>query len=169
MLDQKKIGSFLKELRKEKGMTQEQLAERLNTSGRTVSRWETGFNMPDLDILIWLADYYEVDIKELLDGERKNGKMNKEVEETILKVADYSNNEKQKLARRMCCFFILGCITFVIYLVIEALGMADEGITEHIASFALGISFGVMFCGVLYTSGWMAKFSAFKRRLTQRG
>lgn len=41
-MDQKKIGSFLKELRKEKGITQEQFAENLNVSGRTVSRWETG-------------------------------------------------------------------------------------------------------------------------------
>jgi transcriptional regulator with XRE-family HTH domain len=41
-MDQKKIGSFLKELRKEKDITQEQLAEKINVSGRTVSRWETG-------------------------------------------------------------------------------------------------------------------------------
>ena len=44
-MDQKKIGSFLKELRKEKGITQEQFAENLNVSGRTVSRWETGTNV----------------------------------------------------------------------------------------------------------------------------
>lgn len=41
-MDQKRIGSFLKELRKEKGITQEQVAEKLNVSARTVSRWETG-------------------------------------------------------------------------------------------------------------------------------
>ena len=74
-MDQRKIGSFLKELRKEKGLTQEQLAEKMNVSGRTVSRWETGSNMPDLDILIELSDLYDVDIRELLDGERKSEKM----------------------------------------------------------------------------------------------
>ena len=47
-MDQMKIGVFLKELRKEKNLTQEQLAERLHVSGRTVSRWETGKNMPDI-------------------------------------------------------------------------------------------------------------------------
>ena len=56
-MDQKKIGSFLKELRKEKGLTQEQLAERLKVSSRSVSRWETGNNMPDLSILVELSDF----------------------------------------------------------------------------------------------------------------
>ena len=56
-MDQKKTGSLLKELRKEKGMTQEQLAEYLNVSGRTISRWETGANLPDLDLLVTLSDY----------------------------------------------------------------------------------------------------------------
>ena len=57
-MDQKKIGSFLKELRKEKGLTQEQLAELMYVSDRTVSRWETGSNLPSLDILIRISDYY---------------------------------------------------------------------------------------------------------------
>ena len=62
-MNQKKIGEFLKQLRKEKGLTQEQLAEQFYVSGRTVSRWETGSNMPDLSVLVELADYYEVDIR----------------------------------------------------------------------------------------------------------
>ena len=54
-MDQKKIGVFLKELRKEKGITQEEFAENLNVSGRTVSRWETGTNMPDISVLVDIA------------------------------------------------------------------------------------------------------------------
>ncbi len=73
-MDMKKIGGFLRRLRKEKGLTQEQLAEILFVSGRTVSRWETGTNMPDLSILILLAELYDVEIKEILDGERRKGK-----------------------------------------------------------------------------------------------
>ena len=68
-MDQKKIGLFLKELRKEKGLTQQQLAEIMNVSNRSISRWETGSNMPDLDLLISIANYYDVDLKEILDGE----------------------------------------------------------------------------------------------------
>ena len=69
-MNQSKIGQFLKELRKEKGITQEQLAEQFNLFRRTVSRWENGNNMPDLDMLLALADFYEVDIREIMDGER---------------------------------------------------------------------------------------------------
>lgn len=85
----------MKELRKEKGLTQEQFAEQFNVSRRSVSRWETGNNMPDLDTLVEMADYYEIDLRELLDGERKSEKMNKELKETVLKVAEYSNIEKK--------------------------------------------------------------------------
>lgn len=58
MMNQKNIGEFLKCLRKEKGLTQEQLAERFSVSSRTVSRWETGSNMPDVGMLVELADFF---------------------------------------------------------------------------------------------------------------
>ena len=70
--------SFLKQCRKEKNLTQEQLAEKFEVSARTVSRWETGINMPDLSILVQLAEYYDVEMRELLDGERSQT-MNKEM------------------------------------------------------------------------------------------
>ena len=83
-MDTKKIGAFLKQCRKEKNLTQEQLAEKFGVSARTVSRWETGSNMPDLSILVELADYYDIEIKELLDGERSST-MNKEMKEKSFK------------------------------------------------------------------------------------
>ena len=83
-MDQMKIGAFLKKLRKEKNLTQEQLAEQFNVSGRTVSRWETGINMPDISILVNLAEFYNVGIPEIIDGERKGEKMNEEVKEKVI-------------------------------------------------------------------------------------
>ena len=56
-MDTKKCGAFLKELRREKGLTLQALAEALGVSGRTVSRWETGVNLPDLDLLLELSDF----------------------------------------------------------------------------------------------------------------
>lgn len=104
-MDQQKIGRFIKELRKEKGLTQEKTAEQFQVSRRTVSRWETGSNLPDLDVLIEMADYFEVDLRELLDGERTENRMNKELEETVLKVADYSNEEKNRLMKNLHFFY----------------------------------------------------------------
>lgn len=164
-MDQKKVGLFFKELRKEKGVTQEQLAEKLNVSGRTVSRWETGTNMPDLDILIEIADFYGVDIRELIDGERKSEKMNKEIEETVLKVADYSNEEKNRLMRKLHLFSWIGVISFAVFLVLDVSGAADSGVLEHIASFCCGVSFGMLIIAVIYTSRHIYNFQAFKRRL----
>ncbi len=104
-MNQIKIGSFLKELRKEKGLTQGQLAEQLNISNRSVSRWETGSTMPDISIIIELAEFYEVDIKEIIDGERKSEDMDKEMIETLEKVGEYTSNEKKKMIK--CLKFIL--------------------------------------------------------------
>lgn len=67
-MDQKSIGRFLRELRVGRGLTQEQAAAELGVSARTVSRWETGTNLPDLEVLVCLADFYGVSIREVLDG-----------------------------------------------------------------------------------------------------
>ena len=83
-MDQQKIGEFLKTLRKEKDLTQEELADKMNVSRRTVSRWETGSNLPDLSILVELADLYDVDMREIFNGERKNETMDKDLKETML-------------------------------------------------------------------------------------
>ncbi|MBE6774128.1 MAG: helix-turn-helix transcriptional regulator [Ruminococcaceae bacterium] len=115
-MDMKKIGSFLKALRKEKGITQEQLAEKLGVAGRTVSRWETASNMPDLSILIQLADFYDIEVGEILDGERKDKAMDKEVKEALTKIADYSNDEKQKAVN--VYKFSLGAMFFIGYLIV---------------------------------------------------
>ena len=98
-MDQSKIGAFLKSLRKEKGFTQKQLAEQMSVSSRTVSRWETGSNMPDISLLIELADFYDVDIREIIDGERKNDMIAQEAKDVLEQVADYTDAEKKKLLK----------------------------------------------------------------------
>ena len=110
MIDQIKIGGFLRELRKEKELTQEQLAEKFGVSSRSVSRWENGNTMPELGILVELADYYEVDIKEIIDGERKSEIMKKEEKETLRKVADYAEAEKKLVVKRRCIVTFIGTL-----------------------------------------------------------
>lgn len=64
------FGRFISELRKEKGMTQLQLAEKLNVTDKAVSRWETGKNFPDIEIFADLSNILEVSVSELLEGKR---------------------------------------------------------------------------------------------------
>lgn len=106
-MDQKKIGSFLKELRKEKGITQEEFAENLNVSGRTVSRWETGTNMPDISLLIEIAEFFDVSIPEIINGERKSEIMNEEVKEVADKLSDYANAEKETIIKNIRSYSIM--------------------------------------------------------------
>ncbi len=69
-MDQEKIGRFICTIRKQQGMTQEQLGEHLGVTNKTVSRWETGKYMPDIDKLQELSAILGISINELLAGER---------------------------------------------------------------------------------------------------
>ena len=100
-MDQIKIGSLLRELRNEHNLSQEQLAEKFNVSSRSISRWENGNTMPDISIMIELADYYDIDIRELLSGERESDKMDENLKETLVMVADYTEEEKAKILKKV--------------------------------------------------------------------
>ena len=69
-MDMNKLGAFLQSLRKEHGMTQEQLGEKLHVSGKTISRWETGAYMPPVESLLALSELYGLSVNELVAGER---------------------------------------------------------------------------------------------------
>ncbi len=119
-MEQEKIGLFLRTLRKEKHLTQEMLAEQLNVAGRTVSRWETGSNMPDISMLVQLAEYYQVNIPEIIDGERKSEKMNQETRETAIKMAEYSSH-KEKIEKRKVASYLFAL--FGVFIIISALAI----------------------------------------------
>ena len=69
-MDMTKMGTFLQTLRKEQGLTQEQLGEKLHISSKTISRWETGTYMVPVDMLLALSELYGVSMNELVAGER---------------------------------------------------------------------------------------------------
>ena len=100
-MDQIKIGAFLKELRKEHNLSQEQLAEKFNVSSRSISRWENGNTMPDISLMIELADFYDIDIRDLLSGGRKSEKMNEDLKETLEMVAEYTEADKAKILKKV--------------------------------------------------------------------
>ena len=69
-MDTKKIGSFLKQLRIENHLTQEQLGQQIGVTNKTISRWETGNYLPPIECLILLSDFYKISINEILSGKR---------------------------------------------------------------------------------------------------
>ncbi|MBQ9937985.1 MAG: helix-turn-helix transcriptional regulator, partial [Oscillospiraceae bacterium] len=69
-MDQIKVGKFIAQLRKEKGITQEELGRRIGVTNKTVSRWENGNYMPDIEMLQLLSEQFGVTIEELIAGER---------------------------------------------------------------------------------------------------
>ncbi len=119
-MDQINIGVFLKELRKEKELTQEQLAEKLNVSSRTVSRWETGSNMPDIGMLVEMAVFFDVSIPEIISGERKSENMNQETRETAVAMAEYGRNAV-KIGKQKVIGILMSA--FGIFIIVSALSI----------------------------------------------
>ena len=122
-MDQKKTGQFLKTLRKEKQITQEALAEILHVSNRTVSRWETGSNMPDISLLVELAEFYQVSITEIIDGERKSENMDQETKMTAIKMAEYSKQELAAEKRKIVSVLLM---IFGVFIMLSALAIAPN-------------------------------------------
>lgn len=149
-MDTIKIGNFLRELRKEKNLTQEQLADVFNVSARTVSRWETGSNMPDISILMEIADYYNLDVREILNGERSN-----EIpadSSAIKDIAEYADKDKEKLATKTRFYAIAGIIGIVTYLCLRAFGNPDNIIINLIASLSLISVYTALASSLIFTT-----------------
>ena len=168
-MNQQKIGSFLKELRKQKGITQEQLAEHFGVSNRSVSRWENGNNMPDMDILIEISDYYDVDLREILNGERKGETMNNEVKDTVLQAVDYTNTENEKYNRRVGICNAIGFVLLIVYMILRDTQIYEENqLVENVVSAMQGMAIGMLFVGLIMSSHYGVKIRAFKRRLLRK-
>ena len=162
-MDTIKIGNFLRELRKEKNLTQEQLADVFNVSARTVSRWETGSNMPDISILVEIADYYQLDVREILNGERS-----KELpaDTSALKdVAEYADKEQEKLALHTRIYAIAGIVGMITYLCLRTFGNSDNIIVNLVASVALILVYAALASSLIYTS---ARLQTLQRKIKMK-
>lgn len=164
-MDQQKVGSFLKELRREKGLTQEQLAEEFHTTNRSVSRWENGRNMPDISLLVELADFYDVDVREIIDGERKSEMMNEEVREVASKMADYAVEQKSKLLIWVRCISLAGVILMAFILGLQTFGY-EPGVVSFICYALSVVTFIVMVILALHTNGMLEKLVKRKMFIT---
>lgn len=94
-MEQEKIGRFIAENRKAKGFTQIEFAEKLGVSKKSVSRWETGKNMPDVSLFLPICDVLDISVNELIIGERITTKENKKADEILVETIKASNKKAQ--------------------------------------------------------------------------
>lgn len=125
-IDKEKLGAFIAQLRKEKGYTQKELAEKLFLSNKAISKWETGASMPDTSLLIPLADLLGVTVTELLTCQRMTSSAsldNNEVENLVKAAITYTEEEQLKEAQirkqhtlaYFICLFIASIESITLY------------------------------------------------------
>ena len=101
-MDCTSVGGFIAELRKEKGLTQAELAERVGVTGGAVSKWERGFCYPDIETVGRLAEVFGLSVGEMLAGQRIQV-YTPETVDTLAKesIEAYSGSERRRMLRRM--------------------------------------------------------------------
>lgn len=143
-MDNVKIGKFIKFLRKEKGLTQTELADKLSLSDKTISKWETGNGLPDVSLMIPLCDILGVSVNELLSGERLDEESYKnKAEENIINIMKDKKTERKKfilINALALTFCFLCCGIFMLA------GLLDVEDWVRIVLIVLG--FVVLFSGI---------------------
>ena len=118
MMDLNKIYKIIKKKRKELGITQDELAEKLFVTEKAISRWETGRGTPDISLLIPLSKELNIDVSELLNG-AENKKNNKDVEQ-LIEYNEIAKANKYNFYFKLTIFFyVLSILSFLFYLRFE--------------------------------------------------
>ena len=117
-MDLNKISNFIKTKRKELGITQDELAEKLFVTEKAISRWETGRGTPDISLLLPLSKELNIDVSELLNGEEN--KKNKNEVEQLIEYNEITKANKYNFQFKLTIFFyILSILSFLFYLRFE--------------------------------------------------
>ena len=117
-MDIEKISNLIKNKRKEKGLTQEELAEKINVTEKAISRWETGRGTPDISLLIPLSKTLGISVSELLNG--KEDKSEEKNIKDIIKYIDETNKKKNKFIIPICIVIYIGLLLLYLnYLRVE--------------------------------------------------
>ena len=125
-MDLIKIGKFIADCRKNKKLTQEQLAEKLSITDRAVSKWERGLSLPDADKMLELCNILGINVNELLNGEKidmENYK--KKMEELLLEIAKQDEIKNKKLILNMWVLTVSACLFYIGIVTLAALTLED--------------------------------------------
>ena len=146
-VDQSRIGKFIAACRKAKGLTQAQLAERLNITDRAVSKWETGRSMPDSAIMLPLCTMLDITVNDLLSGERiEMEKFNKTADENLVALMRRDEAQTRMLLRMEIVVGLTCSIAFSVMLLTAV--QYVENTTWRVLLIATAIA---LFCvGVFY-------------------
>ena len=133
-MDLIKIGKFIADCRKNKKITQEQLAEKLYITDRAVSKWERGLSLPDADKMLDLCNILDINVNELLNGEKIDMKnYEKKTEELLIELARQEELKNKKLMTSMWTILITSTI-FYISILLLAVVTLEEGLVLGIIS-----------------------------------
>lgn len=133
-MNQEKIGKFISKCRKEKNITQSELAEKLGVTDRSVSNWENGKNMPDLSLFRPLCDLLDISINELLSGEKiEKAEYQNKFEENVINTINYSNKKIEQKNK------IIGLILLLFGVLLSTLGLMAFNPDTHACSFSIVI------------------------------
>ena len=144
-----KIGKFIAECRKNKGFTQEQLAEKLYITDRAVSKWERGLSLPDADKMLTLCNILDINVNELLNGEKINMKdYEKKTEELLVEMAKQEENKNKKAIFNMYVFEITVIIFYIALMVLAAYSLKEGPLLGTIICVATAITVIVCFFGI---------------------
>ncbi len=135
-MNQYKTGKFISQKRKELNLTQEQLAEQLNVSNKTISKWETGKCMPDYSIVQNLCQKLGITVAELMDGEDSDGSIHTYDEDQVIEML----RRIQELERHnQCTSELMNLLLSMVMLLGAAFGYSLEGDIVRICSFGFVI------------------------------
>lgn len=135
-MNQENIGKFIAECRKEKNMTQQELAEKIGVTDRAISNWENGRRLPDLSLISLVA--------ELLNGRKLNKEELEELKTTIDKLLEYNTVEEINKIKRINSAFTLSFIFIVLAVIINEINFSSDIFNfEVAASYLLGSGVGI--------------------------
>lgn len=164
-MKQIEVGAFITQCRKEKKLTQAQLAEKLNITDRAVSKWETGKSMPDSSIMLELCEILGITVNELLMGEREKRELYEEKGDENLDTIDTIKKRKNRVGFKRLGAVIFSALFFTAMAVCFICDMAISGRLTWSLISAVSIVFGWAVClpgirfgkkGIVRCFGWLS-------------
>ncbi len=149
-MNQSAIGQYIAKKRKDKNLTQEQLAQKLGVSNKTISKWENGKCMPDYSIIQNVCDELNISIPELMDGE--------DIDKSSVRLYDDSHildllKRTQELESQKNILYGVLLIVMGTAMLAVSNTIAGSSFKDFVSGILLGLSIGEMLVGIFFV-GW---------------